>query len=122
MRASTTLTGWLAVAILCGCQTIEYGPMDGKPRARYAYREKLVSEGHYVLTLVGNAGGGPEMMHAMWERRAGELCTGGYEMKIFKAERPTTTYGYYGGAPGAPILEGFLDCKGAPGPGVATHS
>jgi len=33
------------------------------------------------------------------------------------------TYGYYGGAPGAPILEGFLDCKtaAAAAPAPAAH-
>ena len=59
----------------------------------------------------------------MWDRRARELCGHpGFQKKLYRAERPTTTYGVSGGAPGPMILEGFLYCAptvttaaGAPG-------
>lgn len=111
LRVLTTLAGCLAAVSIGGCKTIEYGPVDGEIPARYGYREQLVSAGHYVLSMVGGANANPLDMQAMWDRRAGELCGSDFDKKIFRAERPTVKYGYYGGAPGAPILEGFLDCK-----------
>lgn len=104
-RASIALA-----ASLAGCATIEYGPAGATPVARYAYSESAVSETRYVLTLTGPANAEMSVMQAMWKRRAGELCGEHYAETMFRAERPTTTYGYYGGAPGAPILQGFLDC------------
>jgi hypothetical protein len=97
-------------ASLAGCQTIEYGPAGVTPIARYAYSESKVSETRYVLTITGPANAEMAVMHTMWKRRAEELCGGSYAETMFRAERPTTTYGYYGGAPGSPILQGFLDC------------
>jgi hypothetical protein len=106
--------GTLAVALsLGGCQTIEYGPAGAKPIARYAYHESSTNEHRYVLTITGPANAQMAVMHAMWKRRATELCGEKYSETLFRAERPTTTYGYYGGAPGAPILQGFLDCAPA---------
>jgi hypothetical protein len=98
-------------ASLGGCQTIEYGPAGASPIARYAYSESPVNETRYVLTITGPANAEMTVMHSMWKRRAGELCGENYSETLFRAERPTTTYGYYGGAPGAPVLQGFLDCK-----------
>jgi hypothetical protein len=113
-RALTTFAGLFAAVALCGCRSaIEYGPADGEVAARYAYREQRASAGHYVLSMIGAANANPLDMQAMWDRRANELCGGEFEKKIFKAERATLKYGYYGGTPGPPVLEGFLDCKAA---------
>jgi hypothetical protein len=99
----------LAVSF-AGCATVEYGPAGATPIARYAYSESPVNETRYVLTITGPANAEMAVMHTMWQRRAAELCGENYAETLFRAERPTTTYGYYGGAPGAPILQGFLDC------------
>jgi len=107
----------VAVALwrLGGCKTIPYGPLDGETPPVYGYRETANGPNRYVLTMVGPANASMQDMHEMWERRAGELCqSGDFTKRMFRAERPTTLYGYYGGAPGAPILEGFLDCAGGP--------
>jgi hypothetical protein len=103
------------VAIVAGCATIEYGPAGGRPIARYAYSEKLVEGTRYVLTIAGPANAGMADMRLMWDRRARELCGGEtFSRHMFRAERPTVLYSMYGGSPGAPILQGFLDCSGAP--------
>jgi hypothetical protein len=104
------MSAFALAASLAGCQTVEYGPVGGKPVARYAYSESMVSETRYVLTITGPANAEMTLMHTMWKRRAAELCGENYAETMFRAERPTTTYGYYGGAPGSPILQGFLDC------------
>ena len=109
MRAHLMAASCLALIVLSGCQTIEYGPLDGEIVTVYGYRETQTREGEYIL-MIRALGGTPESVHAMWDRRAGELCGGAYQKKLYRAERPTTTYGYYGGAPGNMILEGFLQC------------
>ena len=100
---------------LDGCRTIEYGPIDGDPPARFAYAEKSSEPGRYVLTLVGQPAASMADMQSFWDRRAGELCAGpDFTKTMYRAERATVLYGYYGGAPGSPVLEGFLDCKAGP--------
>jgi hypothetical protein len=108
-----------AVAVLGGCQTIEYGPIDGKITPVYGYQETQTREGAYIL-MMRALGGGPESVHYMWDRRARELCGPEYQKLLYRAERPTTTYGYYGGAPGNMILEGFLQCGSGPMDGTVT--
>lgn len=119
-RAALPASPVLLLALLCGCATIEYGPLGGKPAARFAYKETLNGERRYTLMIVG--AGAPDMsvMQAMWDRRAQELCgSSNYSKSIFRADRSTLLYGYHGGAAGQPVLEGFLDCKGeAQGTGV----
>jgi len=107
--------GLAGVVLLTGCATVEYGPLGGSPIARYAYRETQTGESRYVLAMHGPAGAEMSVMQAMWARRAQELCgEKAFTSTMYRAERPTTTYGYYGGAPGAPVLEGFLDCAAKP--------
>jgi hypothetical protein len=107
--------GLAAVASIGGCQTVEYGPLGGKPIARYAYRETAMSATRYVLVMRGPAGAEMSTMQSMWTRRAQELCgDSAFTSTLYRAERPTMTYGYYGGNPGLPELEGFLDCAAAP--------
>lgn len=99
--------------VLGGCQTIEYGPVDGEITPVYGYQETRTREGEYTL-MVRALGGTAEIVHLMWERRARELCGGTeFQKTLYRAERPTTQYGYYGGAPGNMILEGFLRCGAA---------
>ncbi len=105
----------LALIVFGGCQTIEYGPLSGEITPIYGYQETQTREGEYILFLRA-LGGTPEAVHAMWDRRAGELCGSEYQKKLYRAERPTTTYGYYGGAPGNMVLEGFLSCGAGPMP------
>jgi len=103
------------VLVLGGCRTIEYGPMGGDPPARFAYAEKSNEPGRYVLTLVGQPAASMRLMQSFWDRRARELCAGpDFTKTMYRAERATMLYGYYGGAPGAPVLEGFLDCRATP--------
>jgi hypothetical protein len=116
MRISLAIFSGLAAVMLGGCATIEYGPLDGEATPMYGYRESLTREGEYVLTIQA-FGGSPETVHAMWDRRARELCGHpGFQKKLYRAERPTATYGSSGGMPGNMILEGFLFCA----PAVAT--
>ena len=104
----------LLVFALGGCRTIEYGPIDGDPPARFAYAEKSSEPGKYVLTLVGQPAASMGVMQSFWDRRAGELGAGpDFTKNMYRAERATMLYGYYGGAPGLPVLEGFLECKSA---------
>lgn len=110
MRAALVLS--LASVVLVGCQTLEYGPIGGEKTPVFGYEETQTREGEYILKIVALAGT-PERVHAMWDRRAHELCGAEFQKKLFRAERPTTTYGYYGGAPGNMILEGFLQCGAA---------
>ena len=110
MRAALLLS--LASAVLGGCQTIEYGPIGGEITPVFGYEESQTGEGEFILKIVALAGA-PELVHAMWDRRARELCGAEFQKKLYRAERPTTTYGYYGGAPGNMILEGFLQCGAA---------
>jgi hypothetical protein len=111
LRASAT-TGALLASLVCGCATIEYGPLGGKPAARFAYKETPNGEARYTLMIIGSGVPDMNVMQAMWDRRAQELCRSSqYTKVIFRADRPTTLYGYYGGAAGQPVLEGFLDCS-----------
>jgi hypothetical protein len=114
MRANVTTAACLGLIVLGGCQTIEYGPLSGEITPVYGYQETPTRDGEYIL-LVRALGGTPETVHVMWDRRAQELCGAEYQKTLYRAERPTTSYGYYGGAPGNMILEGFLRC-GAPAP------
>ena len=111
----------LGASVVAGCQTVEYGPAGATPVARYAYSESQVEDGRYVLTITGPANAQMTVMHAMWKRRAQELCGEHFSEALFRAERPTTTYGYYGGAPGSPVLQGFLDCS-PPTPATSTST
>jgi len=114
MRIPFTVASCLALIVLDGCQTpIEYGPLDGKILPVYGYQETQTREGQYIL-MIRAFGGAPESVHLMWDRRARELCGPDYQKQLYRAERPTTTYGYYGGAPGNMILEGFLKCGTEP--------
>jgi hypothetical protein len=109
MRAVTILL--LLVVAAAGCATIEYGPLGGKPTARYSYREGLESGTRYVLSIWGPPNAEMSVMQSMWDRRARELCGGNtFTKSVFRAERPTVRYSSYGGTPGAPVLQGFLDC------------
>lgn len=110
MRTCFAAISGLAAVMLGGCATIEYGPLDGDATPMYGYRESKTREGEYILAIQA-FGGNPETVHAMWDRRADELCgSAGFQKKLYRAERPTTLYGYSGGAPGHMILEGFLYC------------
>jgi hypothetical protein len=114
MRANLAAAWCLGLIVLGGCQTmIEYGPVDGEVTPVYGYQETQTKEGEYIL-MIRAFGGTPENVHAMWDRRATELCGPEYQKKLYRAERPTTTYGSYGGAPGNMILEGFLLCGSEP--------
>jgi hypothetical protein len=101
----------LTLTTLGGCQTpIAYGPLDGEQTPIYGYRDAETRAGAYTVTIIA-LGGDPVSVHAMWDRRARELCgSAEYQKKLYRAERPTTHYGYHGGAPGNMILEGFLHC------------
>lgn len=109
IRGTTSLFALLA---LMGCKTIEYGPLNGDVHPRYGYDEKPKAPGEYVLKIVADFNR-PEMILSMWDRRAQELCGASYEKTLFRAERPTLTYGHDGANPGSPILEGFLKCGAA---------
>jgi len=121
MRAHLKAASCLALIVLGGCQTIEYGPLNGEIEPVYGYQETQTREGEYTL-MIRALSGSPETVHAMWDRRAGELCGAEYQKKLYRAERPTTTYGYYGGAPGNMILEGFLQCGAGTTDGAPTQA
>lgn len=105
----------LLLALLCGCATIEYGPLGGSPAARFAYKETPNGDTRFTLMIVGSGVPDMNLMQAMWDRRAQELCgTTSYSKTIFRADRATMLYGYHGGAAGQPVLEGFLDCSAKP--------
>ena len=105
----------LALIVLGGCQTIEYGPLNGEIQPIYGYQETQTREGEYIL-MIRALGGAPETVHAMWERRAQELCGAEFQKTLYRAERPTTPYSNYGAMPGNMILEGFLHCGAVPMP------
>jgi len=128
MRASRNVVSCLALIVLGGCQTIEYGPIsgtDGFDFTTYAYHEKPTEDGQYILTIQA-FGGVPEKMHEMWDRRARELCGPEFQKQLYRAERPTVLYDSYGGRAGDMVLEGYLRCGAAPAgagsPGVALES
>jgi hypothetical protein len=113
MRASLQAASCLALIVLGGCQTIEYGPLDGEAIPTYGYQETPTGkDGEYVL-LVRALGGESEVVHLMWDRRAREVCGPEFQKTLYRAERPTVHYQSYGGMPGHMILEGFLRCGAA---------
>jgi len=112
MRAFRPAASCLVLIVLGGCQTIEYGPLDGEAIPTYGYHETQTREGEYILTIHAQ-GGVPETVHAMWDRRAREICGPEFQKQLYRAERPTMTYQSYGGTPGNMILEGFLRCGAA---------
>jgi len=112
MRALLPAALCLVLIVLGGCQTIEYGPLAGEATPTYGYKETRGKDGDYILTIVALAGPA-EVVHSMWDRRAREICGPEFQKTLYRAERPTETYDYYGGRPGNMILEGFLRC-GAP--------
>jgi len=104
--------------VLGGCQTIEYGPLDGEVIPTYGYQETPTDkDGEYIL-MVRALSGTPEVVHLMWDRRAREICGPEFQKTLYRAERPTVHYQSYGGMPGNMILEGFLRC-GAAAPDAA---
>jgi hypothetical protein len=118
MNACLKAASCLVLIVLGGCQTIEYGPLDGEAIPTYGYRETPTKEGEYILMIQG-MGGTPETVHAMWDRRAREICGPEFQKTLYRAERPTVHYQSYGGMPGNMILEGFLRC-GAASPEAAS--
>jgi hypothetical protein len=82
------LTQFCLAGVLSGCQTIEYGPVDGEITPVYGYQETQTREGEYTLT-VRALGGTAETVHLMWDRRARELCGAEYQKTLYRAERPT---------------------------------
>lgn len=104
---------WPAVAasllLLSGCISTEYGPLEGQPNGSYGYRERLMEDGRYTLLAVHPSN---DEAHAIWDRRARELCGGEFANKnIFRAVRPTVLYQSYGGMPGLVEIEGYLTCR-----------
>ena len=107
----------MAVLMLAGCQTVEYGPAGQKPYARYAYSEQPNGDRRFILAIHGPGNADMNTMKAMWDRRARELCGNSrYSKAMYRAERSSYYYGYGGASPGLPVLQGFLDCTGAPPP------
>ena len=113
MRAYLPAASCLVLIVLGGCQTIEYGPLDGEAIPTYGYQETQTKDGEYILKIVA-LGGSPEVVHLMWDRRAREVCGPEYQKTLYRAERPTQTYDYHGGRPGNMVLEGFLHCGAVP--------
>ena len=67
------------LALVSGCATIEYGPLGGKPAARFAYQETPTGDARYTLKIVGAGASDMGVMQAMWDRRAQELsCSSNY--------------------------------------------
>lgn len=98
-----------ACAALSGCASLEYAPMS--EQNGFGYRDSINADGSYTIQIVLPEHGSAQTAHAYWDRRAGELCGGeAYRKNIFRAERPTVHYDYYGGRPGGFILEGYLHC------------
>jgi hypothetical protein len=118
MRGFRKAASCLVLIVLGGCQTIEYGPLDGEAIPTYGYQETPTEEdGKYIL-MIRALGGTPEVVHLMWDRRAREICGPEFQKTLYRAERPTVHYQSYGGMPGNMILEGFLRC-GASAPDAA---
>lgn len=113
MRVFRPAASCLVLIVLGGCQTIEYGPLDGEITPVYGYKETPTQDGQYIL-MVRALGGVPETVHTMWDRRAREICGAEFQKQLYRAERPTMLYDHYGGAAGNMILEGFLRCGAAP--------
>jgi hypothetical protein len=111
-RGRTAAVALLAASTLASCATVEYGPLDGEAIPKFGYRASSVEAGRYTLLLVGPPTADRAQVHAMWDRRARELCGHDrYTKTIFRAEQVTELYQYYGGRPGALHLEGFLACN-----------
>ena len=51
MRAHLKAAFCLALIVLGGCQTIEYGPLDGEIVPVYGYQETQTREGEYILMI-----------------------------------------------------------------------
>jgi hypothetical protein len=110
--ASAVVLSGLALSVLAGCaDQAAYQPIGGETKSSFGYKETRTGDGLYSLLVVVPAQGGPTLAYQYWDRRAAELCGNiNYKKNIFRAERPTQMYDYYGGRPGEFVLEGFLDC------------
>jgi hypothetical protein len=113
MRAYLQAGSCFVLTVLGGCQVVEYGPSGGAVLTTYGYHEKPTEDGQYILTIQA-FGGVPEQMHAMWDRRAREICGPEFQKQLYRAERPTVLYDTYGGRAGDMVLEGYLRCGAAP--------
>lgn len=113
---SRAFVGLFSVLSLAACTAAPvYGPMGGAKNAAHGYREVASKQGTYTLLVVVPAISSPSLADEFWNRRAGELCGGAnYKKNIFRAERPTVLYDYYGGKPGDFMLEGYLTCAASP--------
>lgn len=90
---------------------LQYAAIDASAHRPYGYRESRTADGRYSLLVVVPAASHPDLAREFWERRARELCGHpDYRRNIFRADRPTVNYDYYGGRPGDFMLEGYLDC------------
>jgi hypothetical protein len=104
-----------AAIMLAGCASSEYGAIDEQKGKLFGYKETRQADGSYLLLVNYPAvANGKEVVNAMWDRRARELCGDKPITKnIFNATRPTVRYDYYGGRPGGYVLEGYLTCGDA---------
>jgi len=104
----------LCVVVLSGCTPLTYGPMGGEKQIQYGYKDGSNENGRMTLLVVVPATSNASVAYQYWDRRASELCgSDKYTKNIFRAERATQLYDYYGGRPGDYYLEGYVTCNGA---------
>ena len=95
-----------------GCITpLSYGPIGGESHSAYGYKDEHRPDGLTTILVVVPANSNATLAYEFWERRARELCgSDSYTKNIFRAERATQLYDYYGGRPGDYYLQGYLTC------------
>lgn len=98
-----------------------YGPGDEKTGLG-GYTDSLISQTKTSKTykikvkLAVHQISHPDLAKEWWLERAGELCDGSPRIdKIYKNERPTAQYGYYGGYAGNLHVEGYTECRSIEG-------
>ena len=104
-----------AAGLLAACATPDYYVDRSAPDAgAWGYEETRMPDGRYDLSVALPSAVTDAEAHAMWDRRAAELCPDGYEKNAFEAVRPTVRHSNYGGVPGGPKLRGYVTCATGP--------
>jgi hypothetical protein len=112
MKGIVTIRMLLCAIVCTGCITpVTYGPIGGENHATYGYTDRRSHDGHAILLVIVPAYSNSATAHEFWDRRAREICESrDYTRNIFRAERATQLYDYYGGRPGDYFLEGYVIC------------
>lgn len=111
------MRAWLASAAagvcvaLAGC-VAPFNYQEIGPGAPFGYRSTANADGgHTILVVMPEYAANVALAQQFWDRRAAEICGNpNYRKIMFRAERATVYYDYYGARPGNYYLEGYAYC------------